>query len=96
MATGELGGLPTCEYAGAGFVCVQELGDTGGTPFGSCGGDGTPPVYWVEEDGQTVLVATDGFFTPDGYSNCACHDGTQDANNPPECCCPCGSSWPPP
>ena len=87
---------PTCTYGDPTHVCVQQLGDTGGTPFGSCGGDGTPPVYWRDDGNAGVeLLGSDGFFTPDGWSACDCHDGSNDPADPPECCCACQGGWPP-
>jgi hypothetical protein len=86
-----------CSYEPAGFTCVQQLGDTGGTPFGSCGGDGSPPVYWrMESDGTVLLIGSDGFSTPDGWDPCDCHDDNPHPDDPLECCCSCGLSWPPP
>ncbi len=77
---GEVGSLE-CSFGGPQGLCVQQLGTDGGTPFGSCGGDGTPPVYYRDVDGVIELVQTDGFFTPEGWSNCDCHDGQPDPDD---------------
>lgn len=83
-----------CTWGEPAGLCVQALGSEGGTPFGSCGGDGTPPVYWRDDAGTIELVRTDGFATPDGFSACDCHDGQADEDDPEVCCCVCLEGWP--
>ena len=84
-----------CNFSEAVYLCVQELGETGGTTFGSCGGDGTPPVYYRPNgDNYYDLLQTDGFFTPEGFSPCDCHDGAPDPDDPLACCCVCDGQWP--
>jgi hypothetical protein len=83
-----------CTWGEAAGLCVQALGSEGGTPFGSCGGDGSQPVYWRDNGGTIELVLTDGFATPDGFEACDCHDELPGDGDPDVCCCVCFDGWP--